>query len=321
MLFGFRDEFVYFQCANCGCLQIQEVPDNLEKYYPRSYWGSVQDKPLYSKKPLRNLLVKQRTNYYLSRPNFFGEVLADLTRIGEAPVFGGWNWREDLKHAGLRLNSAILDVGCAFGAILGYLKDQGFSNLTGIDAYIEKDIDLDGIRIYKKQLRDLEGQFDFITLHHSFEHMDEPEQVLGHLYRLLRPGRYALIRIPVASSFAWEHYGTNWVQLDAPRHLFLHTPDSMKILCDRIGFRLEKIVYDSNEFQFWVSEGYGKDIPFVENKLSNYSRDEKESFRARARELNQEQRGDQACFYLFKPRGEGERAAVVSNTSQGNDRV
>jgi len=34
MMFGFRDEFNYFQCNNCQCLQIESFPENISKYYP-----------------------------------------------------------------------------------------------------------------------------------------------------------------------------------------------------------------------------------------------------------------------------------------------
>jgi SAM-dependent methyltransferase len=36
-----------------------------------------------------------------------------------------------------------------------------------------------------------------------------------------------VVRIPAVSSYAWERYGVAWMQLDAPRHFFLHSPKSM----------------------------------------------------------------------------------------------
>ena len=33
MLKGTKDEFEYFVCDNCNCLQIAEVPDNLGDYF------------------------------------------------------------------------------------------------------------------------------------------------------------------------------------------------------------------------------------------------------------------------------------------------
>jgi hypothetical protein len=40
IMFGFRDEFKYFKCSFCGCLQIIERPKDLSKYYPsESYYS------------------------------------------------------------------------------------------------------------------------------------------------------------------------------------------------------------------------------------------------------------------------------------------
>jgi hypothetical protein len=33
MMFGFRDEFAYWQCQECECLQIVNPPSDLSKYY------------------------------------------------------------------------------------------------------------------------------------------------------------------------------------------------------------------------------------------------------------------------------------------------
>src|SRR5712692_4013534 len=47
MMFGFRDAFDYFQCAECGCLQIARFPDDMSRYYPASYYslGRVTRRP------------------------------------------------------------------------------------------------------------------------------------------------------------------------------------------------------------------------------------------------------------------------------------
>ena len=42
MMFGFRDEFLYFKCPVCGCLQIADIPKNLSKYYPENYYSFQQ---------------------------------------------------------------------------------------------------------------------------------------------------------------------------------------------------------------------------------------------------------------------------------------
>src|SRR5690606_30281969 len=117
------------------------------------------------------------------------------------------------------------------------------------------------IRVLKKSVFEIEGVFDFIMLHHSFEHMENPREVLGRLHELLADDGTLLIRVPVAGSYAWRTYGVNWVQLDAPRHLFLHTPQSMRLLAAQAGFAVEEVTYGSIDSQFWGSEQNLRGIP------------------------------------------------------------
>ena len=37
MMYGLPEEFEYFKCSGCGCLQIKDFPSNIEKYYPPNY--------------------------------------------------------------------------------------------------------------------------------------------------------------------------------------------------------------------------------------------------------------------------------------------
>jgi 2-polyprenyl-3-methyl-5-hydroxy-6-metoxy-1,4-benzoquinol methylase len=107
-----------------------------------------------------------------------------------------------------------LDVGCGYGKLLLRMKRDGFLNLTGVDPYIEEDIHYrNGVKVFKKQIFELTEQYDLIMSHHSLEHMAQPLEVLKKIYELLKPKKYAIIRIPVASSYSWRHYGVNWVAL------------------------------------------------------------------------------------------------------------
>ena len=65
--------------------------------------------------------------------------------------------------------------------------------------------------------------------HHSFEHLPDPIETLERVYRLMPSGGNCLIRIPLVSSEAWKKYGPHWVQLDAPRHFFLYSIESLKL--------------------------------------------------------------------------------------------
>jgi SAM-dependent methyltransferase len=308
MLFGYRDEFEYFECKKCGCLQIKDIPDNLSKYYPEDYYS--YQKPDYCKDNfLKSFLKHQRARYWLYGKNIVGILLS----IGRSvPHYFDW-----LKKVKVNFDSEILDVGCGAGHHLLCLNKNGFSNLTGVDPFVKNSIHYEcGVTILKKEITKIKHQYDLIMLHQSFEHMPEPLSMLREIYRLLKPDRFVLIGIPVASSFAWSKYGTNWVNLDAPRHLFLHSIKSIKILSNNVGFQVVDVVFNSTAFQFWGSELYLRDIPLLnyvdvtydksfgislKPKEPIFSKQRIESFKIKADELNKNEDGDSAYFYLYKP--------------------
>ncbi|MFO7369523.1 MAG: class I SAM-dependent methyltransferase [Bacteroidales bacterium] len=213
-----------------------------------------------------------------------------------------------LKPTHITIDSEILDVGTGYGSRLISLKNKGFKNLTGIEPFIDKDIVYDnGITVYKMHLSEASGQYDLVMLNHSFEHMPDSLQAMKDVYRLLKPNRTALIRIPVADSYGWEKYKTKWMPMDPPRHFFLHTNTSMKILCDQVGFEIAEVIYDSITYNYAASEQLLKDVPiqapdsyYINKKTTLFTKKELKRFRQMAVELNKAKKGDTACYYLYK---------------------
>lgn len=303
MMFGSRETFDYLECGACGTLQIIEIPD-LSRHYPQDYYSLSSADELYIGKHFRRRIAARFAgDYFMRGNNFFGKYLA------EKKEWLRFNFPDSLREPLLEIDfrSRILDFGCGSGKLLQNLYFYGFRNLTGADAFIEKDIFYpNGIKIYKRRLSEIEEKFDLVMLHHSFEHLPDPLETLQEIRRLLEKDKFCLLRIPVVN-YAWEKYGKNWVQLDPPRHLFLYTEKSLRILAEKAGFTIEKVLYDSEEFQFWASEYYAKDIAMNEPdwfKLnfneSLFTETQFNEWKAEAKRLNAEKRGDQACFYLKK---------------------
>lgn len=304
MMFGLRHEFDYLECSVCGTLQICEVPD-LSFYYSKDYYSLQQVDENFLKISLfRRAAARFIALYFQKKIGFGGEFF--IKKYPDLAVL----FPDSLKQSFLNLDfkSRILDFGCGTGQLLKNLSIFGFQHLLGADAFIERDIIYpNGLKIYKKSLEELEPAFDFIMLHHSFEHLPDPPESLRKIFNLLRKDRFCLIRIPV-KNYAWEKYGVNWFQLDAPRHLFLYTEQSFCHLAESAGFEVFKIIYDSEVYQFYLSEQYARDISMFDERAfrgdfakSIFTAEQMSEWERQTEILNREKRGDQACFYLRKP--------------------
>ncbi len=298
MMLGSREAFEYLECVLCGCLQLSTPPKDLSVYYPQGYYSFRPSTPRpHWKRWLRRAWARRSTGQM--------DVVGAAIVACRGPLMPT-EWTSITK---ITPGSSVLDVGCGAGKILLLFKEAGFTHLEGCDPFISNDLVVGGgIPIRKRFLAEVAGTFDLVMMHHAFEHMPDPHSVMAELVQKMNPGGWCIIRIPVASSYAWKAYGSDWVQLDAPRHFFLHTTASMALLAQRVGLRLAHTVHDSTEFQFWASEQYRLGVPlydersYMVNRRTNLFTPERMSeFRRRASELNATGDGDQACFFLHKP--------------------
>lgn len=292
MMFGRREKFVYIRCAVCGCLQLADIPANLSDYYPADYYSYHLP---YNEKTWKQRLITGLVVMLLNLR------LSPLRLTDYWAVFFSSYYKYPwMQKQWINKDASVIDIGCGNGALLYRMKQCGFKQLAGFDPYIEKTITYDnGVTVYKKDVFEIEGCFDFIMLHHSFEHMADPHRVFSHLHGLLSPRGFILIRIPVAGCYAWRKYGVDWFQIDAPRHLFVHSVQSICYLAERHGLELEHVFYDSTFKQLMISEKYRRNVAMNEEGAS-FSWLEKWKFKRKANELNALQDGDMACFLLKK---------------------
>jgi len=301
MMFNSGDIFEYLECGYCGCLQITRIPEDLNRHYPNDGYYSYKP-PKQKKLPAWMLHLRStRTRHLLGQKNVLGAILATLTK--KESVHFSW-----FRRGGLTPESRIVDIGCGAGELLLKLQREGFRNLLGADPFIREDIDYgNGVRILKQTPMELDGTFDFVMLHNSFEHMPDPKGTLGAMRKLVSQDGALLLRIPVADCYARRKYGIHWVQWDAPRHLYLHTVKSIHLLAEQAGFYVSEVTYDSSFFQF-ASENYlrgrslnGRGASPAGEYSALFTPKERKHFSALARELNRQRDGDSACFYL-RPR-------------------
>jgi SAM-dependent methyltransferase len=276
MMFGTRDEFAYWECSGCGCIQIAEIPKNLARYYPSEYYSlNAQISPLQ--------LWMYRA--YRKAPS--------LVEIVREP---GVTFRS-IVDADPKDGARILDVGCGSGRLVAILRAMGF-DAHGVDPFVKTETAC----VRRGSLEDVSAKnWDWIMFQHSLEHMTDHIGVLRSARERLADDGTCMVRIPVAN-WAWEHYGRDWVQLDAPRHLVIHTLRSFRMAAEAAGFQIHRTIFDSGPFQFYASEMYQRDVPLKEEsaEIARLGRSSMRSLKSRAKELNQQQLGDQVSFHLRK---------------------
>jgi 2-polyprenyl-3-methyl-5-hydroxy-6-metoxy-1,4-benzoquinol methylase len=295
MMYDLNEEFSYVKCSSCGCLQIVEIPSNISKYYPNNYYSFSYN--YNSTNKLKRYFINIRNKFVLKNRSLLGKILTYF-----------YPGIELLIYKNTSFASRILDVGCGKGILVSRLKDLGYKNILGIDPFIEKDIKYsNGSVVEKKSIKDMTGEWDLITYNHSFEHVPEPLTELKYIYSLLSKQGQCIIRIPVADSYAFDKYKENWVQIDAPRHFYLHSKQSMEILANQANLKLINIEYDSNSFQFWGSEQclnkitlYSEKSYALNPKNSIFSKSDMKLFAKKAKALNLSKEGDSAIIYLTK---------------------
>lgn len=248
---GHRDVFSYHECADCRTINLADelTAADLARYYGPGYYSFGPD----HLSALRRFAVDQRDRAMAGLFTPIGGILARIKPDPELAL---------MRSHGLPRDARILDVGCGAGQLLDRLAKLGYTDLLGIDPFISKDThSKGGVPILRRHIADIDGAYDLVMFNHSLEHMSAPRDALFEARRLLATGGRCVVRAPTVCSAAWEEYGVDWVQFDAPRHAFLPSRDGMRIAGSAAGMWFDRSVDDSSAFQFWGSEQYRRDIP------------------------------------------------------------
>jgi len=299
---GVDGTFEYVECVNCYCLQIASIPENMSDYYSDDYYSlqpSVDEGASVFRKLLAREYDKAHSYYYTKKGSWVSRLICMLFPESMPPI-------EPIDDI---FEKKILDVGCGQGRLLKTLAKAGFKNLYGVDPFVREDSVYDmadgkTIRIYKCEIFELEETFDIITLIYSLEHMPAQEEVLSHMFSSLNKGGGGIVKIPTVSSYAYRKYGMNWFSLGAPEHLFLHSVESISILCRKIGFIIDKIVYDSPGITLSISKYLSKGYSVEQAKRRIYSPAGVVPYLCAtltAKYLNNRNQGDTIAVYLRKP--------------------
>jgi 2-polyprenyl-3-methyl-5-hydroxy-6-metoxy-1,4-benzoquinol methylase len=212
--------FSYVKCAACGLVQINPQPlaADVERRYRQS---SGNDYLAYELKNETAFLVLQQL------------ALADagFDRIE----------RELMQKDG---KPSVVDLGCATGALLAFLRDRGWQT-TGVEIspsaeYARNERGLDVRCQNLEDCRFPPESFDLALASHVVEHLNNPGIFIRQTWQLLRRGAYFLLTTPNIDGFQARLLGRRWRSVIFD-HLYLFSARTIKSMLKAQGFVIEGI--------------------------------------------------------------------------------
>jgi len=139
---------------------------------------------------------------------------------------------------------SVLDIGCATGALLDYLRSRGW-RVTGVEIspaaqYAQKERSLDVRNLPLEECGFPDNSFDIVLASHLIEHLNAPRSFLTETHRVLKDGGRVFITTPNISGFQACLFGHRWRSAIFD-HLYLFSVRTLTNLLKSAGFKIEKV--------------------------------------------------------------------------------
>ena len=219
--FLFCDGFSYVRCTGCTLVQMnpQPVAGDVQRRY-REFFGED----------------------YLSYELKNEEAFLELQKLALADA--GFDKIEKELMEDKTSAPAVLDIGCATGAMLAFLKARGWQE-TGVEIspsaeYARQKRELNVKDMPLEECRFPDESFDLALASHLVEHLNNPPAFLREVWRVLRPGARLLLITPNIDGFQARLFGSRWRSAIFD-HLYLFSERTLKGMLGKAGFVTEGI--------------------------------------------------------------------------------
>ena len=139
----------------------------------------------------------------------------------------------------------IFDVGTATGYFLNLAKNRGWQTAgVEISDYAAGIARSRGHDVYGGRLPEIkiEDRFNAVTMWDVLEHLDNPEEYLRAVNKILVSDNGWLIINTVNRGSFWARLlGRRWHLIVPPEHLFYYSPKNLKMLLQRTGFEIKEM--------------------------------------------------------------------------------
>jgi SAM-dependent methyltransferase len=130
-------------------------------------------------------------------------------------IFARGSMRNLLRRftrAGLKKTDSILDYGCGNGIFLRYLKETGYTQVTGYDPYVPEFAARPG-----------GSHFDCVVLNDTIEHVENPRELIQECVALLKPRGLLYIGTCDSEPVAMQDLEPHVMRLHQPFHRLIFT--------------------------------------------------------------------------------------------------
>jgi len=142
----------------------------------------------------------------------------------------------------------LLEIGCSHGLYLERVRMLGW-RVQGVElsrSASEFARGERGLDVHTGPFQaDLfpEASFECVVMWQVLEHVAEPLEVLGEVFRLTRPGGVLMIGVPNSGCLLARLAGDYFYPLDLPRHLTHFTVSSIRRFVESAGFRVRRLYH------------------------------------------------------------------------------
>ena len=209
----------FLRCAACGSASLDPLPTlaRLAEIYPADYTF----KPA-GDGGLRGLVQRLEWQlFYLCAYRRRVRAFRDLT--------------------GVRVGR-VLEVGCGSGLFLEVLRGAGYE-VEGLETsegdarYARERLGLSVVHGALDTPGLMPGRYDAVLLVNVLEHILDPQDAVSRIRRLLRPGGWVVLGIPVIDSGQARWLGARWSAVtEAPRHVSIPSVAGARRLLEGAGF-------------------------------------------------------------------------------------
>jgi len=227
---------------------------------------------------LTNIPPEDRNITDYSESGFYQRVKPKFSVLIDFAINASIAWRLHLvkRLIGNIEGKRVLDIGCGKGRFL-YQAEKAGADVLGVEPtkrsyeFAKKHL---GARVSNTGMSQAlypSEHVDVVTMWHVFEHIPDPVIMLGTCRDVLRQGGFLIIAVPNYKGWIAKFGGALWFNLDPPRHLVHYTPDSLKNLLMKHGFKVWSINYHYPELTYLSAlQTTLNKLPITPNFLFNF---------------------------------------------------